>query len=996
MKKVTYYFLLVALFTTIGSRQTTVAQSYYKVHHINQDFSNLGAGVLPTNWATVASTAALFSRSGGILTDNGVFKTSASGSGNRGVDLSFPSPTIADTVSNTWYVEFDWRCDKVVMGPKNAFGIVFSGSTNNKNLRAANWYVASIFGLYLMGDGYFHYWNQDLMGPYQSDSTTRVATPQYFNRMGPVFRGGTFDGGFARNGVAATFAKGVNTTTTLTNDSVTAWNASTKTNVKFIADSISKISVATYGPRYLASKTYHIQAKLNFATQRVESLSITQKDSIANSQTILDMPFMAQSMTGNDTTVVARVDRVVKDLKYMSQFNSRSSTAGNGPNVDYTTYTDNLEIYYLKESVGTTDVTVYYKDKEGNLAKTARIATGQQFNELFRLSDADKVPFTENGNYYAYDATATHDANIGNSTDGESIIIAPGVTSLTVVFKKFTAVEGPLVWTGFEGPYWNQTDGNFKFGETSSLGYQSGKSVELSDATAPKDIIIDGTIDMGTSNLTISTPGYILSGNGKTTDKITGSGKTIVTAATTLNVQNTTDVYINTTDAVLIKSASAADTIHVVDNALLQLQPDVTISKKIIGTGNGSVLNIEPLTSTAGIQYSYGVSNISTVNIKLKSAGKVSGSSWTSCMYATYADSTQINVTNEIGKDTLAGYPGIYNSLAKVKVHLGDSVRLVRSYNEAAGETVTLGEISGTSKSIIEAGFVTGRTQTYAVGNLNTDALFEGAIRPLLMSNKTFRRGNTLHLNKIGTGKWTLTGPITYKGDIEVKSGTLELLGSVNDSVSSIIVDSLATLKTGNNSINSANITVKNFGKLAAQSTTFSGSMQISGTFSGAATVYNFGVINGTVNLNINSFEAGEYESIISTSDITMIKSKINLTILSAKQGKVIQLFNAGSGAVTYPEGFDGSSVFVNGIDITADTESTPNAKFVYYPETGELKCLADYTDVKAVNANKEIKFIELYNVLGSKVDKYSKGLLIRKITYTDNSTNVEKIFLPK
>jgi autotransporter-associated beta strand protein len=987
---------LVALVVTIGSLQRINAQTFYKVHHINETFDNLGGSVLPTGWATTASTAALFARSGGTNTDNSMLRQSAGGSGNRGMDISFPSPAIADSVSNIWFVEFDWKCEKVVLGPKNAFGLVFSGSTNNKNLRAANWYVASIFGLYLNGDGYFHYWNQDLKGPYQSDSATRSTTSYYYNHMGPVFRGGSDDGKFSRNGVAATFAKAT-VNTTLMNDSVNAWNAPTKTNVKFVYDSISKIAVATYGPRYLASKTYHILAKLNFATQKVESLTITQKDSTANSQTISDMPFMAPTMHGNDTTVVARADRMVKDLKFISQFNTRTSTAGSGPNVDYSTFVDNMEIYYLKESVGTSDVTVNYKDKDGNIAKTARVATAQQNNEIFRLLDTDKEAFIENGFYYAYDAVATKEANIDNSVDGESIVISPTNNTLTVVFKKFTAVAGPLTWTGFEGPFVNQTDGNFKFGETINLAYQNGKGIDFSDATAPKDVIVDGTINLGTADVTLNTTGYTISGNGKTTDKFTGTGKFIVNAPATLNMINTMDVQVNILDGVTIKNPNCADSIFAVNNALLKLEPSATINKKIVGAGKGSVLNIELVTSTKGIEYNFGVANTSTINFKLKNAGKVDGSSWTSRMSATYPDSAQINVTNEIvGKDTIAGFSAIAGSIGKVKIHLGDSVRLVRNYNETDKETVTIGEITGTEKSIIEAGFVSGRSQTYAVGNLNTDAVFNGTIRQLLMSNKTFRTGSTLHLNKIGTGKWTLNGPLKFIGDIEVKAGTLELNATVDTTVTTLTVDSLASLKSGRIYIGTKNAVVKKFATLNSQSTSFRGDLQVSGTLQGATTAYNVGVIDGTINLNINSFNEGEFEILTSESDITMIRSTINLHIAKAQAGSIIKIMNAGSGSIAFPEGPVGSVVKVNGEDITANTEETPGAKFVYFAETGELKCLADFTGVKNVNANKEIKSVEFFNVLGNQIDKYSKGLIIRKITYTDNSTGVEKIFLPK
>jgi len=57
---------------------------------------------------------------------------------------------------------------------------------------------------------------------------------------------------------------------------------------------------------------------------------------------------------------------------------------------------------------------------------------------------------------------------------------------------------------------------------------------------------------------------------------------------------------------------------------------------------------------------------------------------------------------------------------------------------------------------------------------------------------------------------------------------------------------------------------------------------------------------------------------------------------------------------------------------------------------------MVNFTEVHDVLNNKVIKSIEYYNILGNRVDQYTRGLIIRKVTFTDNSNKVEKIYIPK
>ena len=92
---------------------------------------------------------------------------------------------------------------------------------------------------------------------------------------------------------------------------------------------------------------------------------------------------------------------------------------------------------------------------------------------------------------------------------------------------------------------------------------------------------------------------------------------------------------------------------------------------------------------------------------------------------------------------------------ANAKIHLGD---LVNANSSISGNIVVVGELTGTNQSTING-------STWKVGTLNTDAQFDGSITS----------GSSI--DKIGTGKWTLTGQNNYTGTTTVESGTLAMVG---------------------------------------------------------------------------------------------------------------------------------------------------------------------------------------------------------------------------
>ncbi|MFT4175257.1 MAG: autotransporter-associated beta strand repeat-containing protein [Luteolibacter sp.] len=104
---------------------------------------------------------------------------------------------------------------------------------------------------------------------------------------------------------------------------------------------------------------------------------------------------------------------------------------------------------------------------------------------------------------------------------------------------------------------------------------------------------------------------------------------------------------------------------------------------------------------------------------------------------------------------------------ANSAIHLGDRVSVYyASTVGAAGLTLSIGELSGTTTSYLRGGPNAGRTLTWELGARNTDSTYAGTIQ-----NATSQTA----LTKVGTGTLTLTGVNTYTGATTVTAGKLAL-----------------------------------------------------------------------------------------------------------------------------------------------------------------------------------------------------------------------------
>jgi autotransporter-associated beta strand protein len=594
----------------------------------------------------------------------------------------------------------------------------------------------------------------------------------------------------------------------------------------------------------------------------------------------------------------------------------------------------------------------------------------EPYEAIYKLLASDKERVIEGGFYYSYDAGATHTANAEKGDDGESVTVVAGGVSLDVIFKKSEIAAGTYVWTGADGWNWNELENNFSVNGGANISFQTGNGVAFSNAEVTnKDVVLDEIADLGDNNMLISAEGYALSGTGR----ITGTGTLTVDAAAALGVNNQLDggAVVNTTGVIHVKHASAAKKFKVVDNANLKLEAGNTFSAPIEGAGG--ILNIDAVSDNF---YTPAITNASTVNIQLDARGRLRGSDWTNKWTATFPENAQINVTNQVEDGKSAGLGVNNTTLEKVKVHLGDSTRVLRHYNENAASTDTLffGELSGTAASIIEGGFIDGRTTTYAFGGLNTDAVFEGIIRPFLRGDTALITTSTLHLVKKGTGKWTLKGDAQFNGDFTVQSGTLELIdNTVGTDASQIIVNAGATLK-GDGAI------------IGSIITTVGADAVLAGAFHfDQALLLDEGSLYKPF---VNSFDEGDYDRITADGGITAM-GILDITVNSATEGQRIKLLT--SEDPNFESGF--ASILVNGVDITDNEATTPGAEFVWLPETSELLSLINKVGILDVQTGKAIKSIRYYDISGRPVSKDAKGFVIQQIRYEDNTIATRKSY---
>ena len=117
---------------------------------------------------------------------------------------------------------------------------------------------------------------------------------------------------------------------------------------------------------------------------------------------------------------------------------------------------------------------------------------------------------------------------------------------------------------------------------------------------------------------------------------------------------------------------------------------------------------------------------------------------------------------------------------------------------DLTGTVVPIGSLAGNSTSRIQGSNTGGRTLTWRVGGLGTDAVFAGTFLELLPGST--RTG----IIKTGGGTWTLTGGGTLDGGIQVEDGRISFGDASTDNLGGI--GAIEILNGGTFQLNGANL----------------------------------------------------------------------------------------------------------------------------------------------------------------------------------------------
>ena len=282
-----------------------------------------------------------------------------------------------------------------------------------------------------------------------------------------------------------------------------------------------------------------------------------------------------------------------------------------------------------------------------------------------------------------------------------------------------------------------------------------------------------GTIDADGYSFTYA--GAIANGNGTTgTLNIidsSGGGTVILSGANTYS--GATSLGDGTHAVTLLGGASDAFSA----NSPMTVNTNATLGlngfNQVIGSlaGSGTVTN----SASAGATLTAGGNNTSTTfsGVIKDGAGqtsltKVGTGKLTLSNVNTYSGPTTVSAGTLFG-----GTPGAFSAAS--------------AFTIAAGATLDIGEYNQSIGSLAGAGTVQdgdSSTHTLTVGGKNSSTTFSGTL---------INGAAGLALTKTGSGTLTLTGSNTYSGQTIINGGTLEVDGSIADSVS-VMVNAGGTL----------------------------------------------------------------------------------------------------------------------------------------------------------------------------------------------------------
>jgi autotransporter-associated beta strand protein len=216
-----------------------------------------------------------------------------------------------------------------------------------------------------------------------------------------------------------------------------------------------------------------------------------------------------------------------------------------------------------------------------------------------------------------------------------------------------------------------------------------------------------------------------------------------------------------------------------------------TLPNDLIVNGTGS-FEVAPRCGFSGDVSGSGTLNYRTTYVRADVTGD-----WS-------AFSGQLNVINGGSGDfrIASSYSWGGLPLASVDLATGSWFYMSGTVNSGVGTSISIGALSGASGAVLRGGPTGDRTLTYRVGGKNTDATYAGSISE--QGSTTMTR-----IVKNGTGRWTLGGACSHRGETVVESGTLRLtLTASITQTPQLTLDSGATLELQGATVTATGITL--------------------------------------------------------------------------------------------------------------------------------------------------------------------------------------------
>lgn len=620
--------------------------------------------------------------------------------------------------------------------------------------------------------------------------------------------------------------------------------------------------------------------------------------------------------------------------------------------------------------VSTADVTINYLDQNGDIAKSASVTTGKPVGLTYAATADDKLSFTADGYYYAFDAA---------NTLADHVIVAEGGSAINLKFKKTPLTTGTYNWTGTSNGNWNETDENFSTDGVNALGFQNSNAVAFTASGANKSINLSGILNIGEENITLEGEGYTFSGSGI----LNGTGAFILNSVaeqtTSLNITNnlTGGVVVNGGTAVILKDA-AATRLTLANGASANLSTGAAFSKGISGTGTISLI------PTSNVTYTSAITGAQQLNYSLASAGAVTAGGVFSAMPVlnnVFAGSINVNTTlSEVAMF------GSTNSFADNKLALGNNVMLVYPVNPASDGTTTvaIGELSGSTSSKIMGPRL--RNVNYNVGSLGTNSVFEGTIQNFAADQ--WSNIPVINFAKSGAGELTLSGESTQytAGAATVNAGTLNVTGALGNFNVPVTVADGATLRgTG----------------------TIGGTTVVNGTLKGKLKFGTNLTLAKNIELIVNGFTEGEYDVVDVTGILTNGGTLKVISNASAPANNTsIQLLKASSYSGTFtvkdlPEhySFDEATGYLTYNNLLSALEQNNDLRIYPALTRGEIFVTgAEVLKVEVCNMTGNVLHKTNGNTTSNviNISNLSSGAYILRVTLANGETKIQKVLLNK